>query len=207
MSKVDQVLLFWKEQDPNVGSMLLRSNAKEIAEADKNEVVSHLPDLRGKKILELAAGIGRFTDYFSSEASHVTAVDFAPQFIDAQEKRTNVALICSDAMDLTFEENSFDFVFFNWFLMYLEDDEMELLLQRIARWLKPSGELFFRESCDLKRSGTKKSGYHVNYRSLAEYDAVVKKHFTLVKEGNIKTYVYHFADPFQCYWHCQKQIF
>lgn len=142
MSKVEQVLLFWKEQDPNLGSMLLKSNAKEVAEADKTEVVGYLPDLKGKKILELAAGIGRFTGYFSSVADHVTAVDFVPHFIEAQEKRSNLALICADAMDLKFEENSFDFVFFNGLLMYLEDDEMELLLQRIAGWLKPSGELF-----------------------------------------------------------------
>lgn len=204
MSKLEQVLLFWKEQDPTICSMLLKSNAKEVAEADKNEVIGYLPDLKGKKILELAAGIGRFTSHFSTVADHVTAVDFVPHFIEAQEKRNNVALICSDVMDLTFEENCFDFIFFNGLLMYLEDDEMELLLHRIARWLKPSGELFFRESCDLKRSGPKKSGYHVNYRSLAEYDMAVKKHFKLVKEGNIKTYVYHFADPFQCYWHCRK---
>ena len=89
--------------------------------------------------------------------------------------------------------------------MYLEDDQMKLLFERIHRWLKPQGELFFRESCRVKRIKNTTDGYYANYRTLFEYDQLVKD-FTLVKEGHIQAYVHAFADPLQCYWHCKREL-
>lgn len=48
---------------------------------------------------------------------------------------------------------SIDFVFSNWLLMYLSDDEVKCFIQKILGWLRPGGFLFFRESCN-HRSGT-----------------------------------------------------
>ena len=130
-----------------------------------------------------------------------------PHFLEKNQQDhadfSNVAYICSDVMSLEFEESSFDFVFLHWLLMYLEDDQMKLLFDRIHRWLKLQGELFFRESCRVKRVLNTDDGYYAHYRTLAEYDNLVKK-FTLVKEGHIQAYVHAFADPLQCYWHCKK---
>lgn len=208
MGRVEQVLLFWKEQDPSITSMHLRHNAEEFDEEEKAEVMSYLPPLEGKEILELASGIGRFTHPLSQRGRHVTAVDFAPQLLQKNQKespRDNISFLCCDVMNLSFSEKSFDFIFFNWLLMYLEDDEIEILIQRVNQWLKPGGELFFRESCALKRFQRKTSGYYATYRTLSDYDTLVKS-FSLIKEGSIQTYIHYFADPFQAYWHCQKPM-
>jgi phosphoethanolamine N-methyltransferase len=175
---------------------------------EKAEIISYLPGLQGKRVLDLGAGIGRFTRHFASQAEHLTSADMMPQFVEKNRKDhsdfTNIDYICSDAMQLQLPASSFDFIFIHWLLMYLEDEQMKLLVQSIHRWLKPQGELFFRESCAVVRTESSAKGYYAHYRSLAEYDALVKKRFTLLKEGHVKAYVYAFADPMQCYWHCRK---
>ena len=42
---------------------------------------------------------------------------------------------------------SYDLVFSNWLLMYLEDAELRNLFAKLLCWLRPNGYFFFRESC------------------------------------------------------------
>jgi phosphoethanolamine N-methyltransferase len=205
--RIDKVALYWKEQDPTLQAMYKRSNARYLDIHEKAEIISYLPPLTEKKVLDLGAGIGRFTRHFASAADHVTSTDMMPHFLQKNRRDhadlTNITYICSDVMKLKLEESSFDFIFLHWLLMYLEDAQMKLLMKRIHRWLKPQGEIFFRESCAVKRIKNTQSGYYAHYRTLAEYDALIKD-FTLLKEGHIQAYVHAFADPLQCYWHCRK---
>lgn len=187
--------------------MYIRTNGAYLDLHEKPEIISYLPNLKGKKVLDLGSGIGRFTWHFASHSQHVTSTDLMPHFVEKNQQDhadfSNVTYICSDVMKLEFEKASFDFVFLNWLLMYLEDEQMKLLCDRIHSWLKPQGDLFFRESCAVKRKKNTTNGYYAHYRTLAEYDALLKA-FTLVKEGHIQAYVHAFADPLQCYWHCRK---
>jgi phosphoethanolamine N-methyltransferase len=209
MGRIEKVSLYWKQQDPTLQSMYKKPNAQYLDEHEKPELLSYFPDLKGKMILDLGAGIGRFTRYFSSLADHLTTVDMAPHLVEKNRQDhadcSNVTFLCSDAMSLQIEDQSFDFIFINWLLMYLEDKEVEDLMERIDRWLKPAGALFFRESCDVSRSKNTKNGYYAHYRTLSYYDQLVNKRFILVKEGHIRAYVNCFADPLQCYWHCRKK--
>jgi len=50
---------------------------------------------------------------------------------------------------------SFDVIFSNWLLMYLSDQELSRLVEKMLGWLAPGGFLFFRESCN-HQSGTAK---------------------------------------------------
>lgn len=43
---------------------------------------------------------------------------------------------------------SIDFIFSNWLLMYLSDDEIKTFITKSLSWLRPGGFLFFRESCN-----------------------------------------------------------
>ncbi|HEX2579869.1 MAG TPA: methyltransferase domain-containing protein [Rhabdochlamydiaceae bacterium] len=205
--RIDKASLYWKQQDPTLAAMYKRASGGSLDLIEKPEVISYLPNLKGKKVLDMGAGIGRFTHHFASQAAHVTSTDMIPHFIAKNQQDharfSNVDYLCSHAMDMTFDKFSFDFVFLNWLLMYLEDDQIIILIERIYDWLKPHGELFFRESCALKRIKNTRDGYYAHYRTLAEYDALIKG-FTLVKEGHIQAYVHAFADPLQCYWHCKK---
>lgn len=205
--RIDKAALYWKQQDPTLQSMYKRPSAADLNEHEKSEIISYLPDLKQKKVLDLGSGIGRFTRHFASQADHLTSTDLMPHFVEKNRQDhadlTNVSYICSDVRKLQFEPASFDFVFLHWLLMYLEDEQMKLLFKQIHHWLKPRGELFFRETCAIHRTLNTKDGYFAHYRTLTEYDKAIKN-FTLLKEGHVQAYVYAFADPLQCYWHCRK---
>ena len=50
---------------------------------------------------------------------------------------------------------SVDFVFTNWLLMYLSDEEAIRFLANVFRWLRPGGHLHLRESCSEPSTGKK----------------------------------------------------
>ncbi len=198
----------WLKSEASVYSMIRKPNLESFDQEEREELIGHLPDLKGKKVLELGAGVGRFSGYLAKQAAGLTAVDLVPQFIQKNRQDNadcpNVTFLVSDVMDIEFKEGFFDFIFINWLFMYLEDREVEGLLKKIGKWLSPKGELFFRESCDLKRSKWAMGDYFAHYRDPWFYESLVGKSFTLVKEGYIKTYVDHFGNPFHCFWHYQK---
>ena len=107
-------------------------------------------------------------------------------------------------MDLEFKENYFDFIFINWLFIYLDDNEIILLIDRMHRWLKAGGQLFLRETWNVKRKKNTKDGYYAHYRTLAFYEKILKGKFKIVKEGSMQSYIHHFADPHQAFWLCEK---
>lgn len=53
------------------------------------QVLSLLPPFKGKTVLELGAGIGRFTGELAKEADQVIALDF----IESVVKKVNISLL------------------------------------------------------------------------------------------------------------------
>ena len=51
---------YWKEhsKEPTVKEMMLDSHAEDIGKLEQPEILSMLPDLEGKDVVELGAGIG-----------------------------------------------------------------------------------------------------------------------------------------------------
>jgi len=100
-------------------------------ETDHEGVLSILPSYEGKSVLELGAGIGRFTGELAKEAGHVLALDFIDSVIKKNEEINgqiykNITFKCADVTspELNIEDNSIDLVFSNWLLMYLNDEEV-----------------------------------------------------------------------------------
>lgn len=194
-------------QKADLESMYLNSQAKILDAAEREEIVGYLPDLKGKTVLDLGSGIGRFTRFFANHASRLISVDMTPQFVEKNRSKhadcQNVRFVCSDAMNFDVEQNSVDFIFLNWLFMYLEEGEVEILLERMDQWLKPKGEIFVRESCAARYVKNTEGDYHAHYRTLFDYDTMLKKRFWVVKEGHIQAHVDAFANPLQCFWHCR----
>jgi phosphoethanolamine N-methyltransferase len=123
----------------------------EFEAADREETWQLVPQLSGARVAELGGGIGRFTGRLSRAAAHVTCIELVPEFIEINRARhqalANIDFALADVMDAHFEENSLEFVFANWILLYLSDKEMEILVKRMAGWLTAQGKIFFRETC------------------------------------------------------------
>ena len=99
----------------------------------------------------------RFSGKIALQAASVTAVDFMQSFVEKNRKKnghmSNINFLQADVTKLNFPSNSFDLVFSNWLLMYLEEKEVESLFRKCFDWLSPKGFLFFRESCFYQSGG------------------------------------------------------
>ncbi|XP_065840487.1 uncharacterized protein [Oscarella lobularis] len=213
---------FWEmhSSQASMEKMFLDSHAKEIESVEKPELLSFLPNFDGKRILELGAGIGRFTGEFASKAKHVTAVEFMAKYLEVNKETnarySNIDFLCCDVTKLHLE-NSYDFVFTNWLLTYLTDEEISTLLRKAVRWLPEGGHLFFRESCffqsgDAKLGSDDPSKYRhpLSYHSFID-SAVVKEEavgkwssLQLVWSRSLQAYIKFKSSPNQVCWLCEK---
>lgn len=185
--------------------MLLDSNANELSDNEMPEILSILPTFKSKKVIELGAGIGRFTTVLAKQASHVTAVDFIEKFIQKNQESnssySNIDYVCGDVTRLELRKNEYDMVFSNWLLMYLDDDEVLDLAEKCLNSIKVGGYLFFRESCFHASGNIKevpKSENPTQYRSPSTYINFIQ---SKVIEENGEQYGFElvFARPSRTY--------
>ena len=200
---------FWEKRPATVAGMLL-GEPEGLDQAERAQILAQLPPLEGTDILELGAGIGRYTSHLAQRASHVTAVEFVKKFLDQNRIATapfnNISYYCTNVMNLDFEPGSFDFVFISWLLMYLDDCQMVLLRDRIRRWVRVGGTVFFRESCFVGSSGGPPSKDNpARYRPDSEYSRLFEDDFRLLHRGNVKVYEERFNNPHQYYWLVQRR--
>ena len=199
---------FWANKPSTVGGMTLLSDA-DLDEAERADILSQLPSLSQMDVLELGAGIGRYTSHFIHMARHVTVVDFVEKFVEENRRTTshcnNTSYYCADVMGLEFDDRSFDFIFINWLFMYLDDVQVEQLRGRIHRWLRDNGQVFLRESCFGGSTGTPPAPDNpTRYRSDTYYTRLFETHFVLQHRGNVKVYEERYHNPHQHYWLFQK---
>ncbi|XP_019709528.1 phosphoethanolamine N-methyltransferase isoform X2 [Elaeis guineensis] len=214
---------YWMEhsKDLTVAAMMLDSRATNLDKEERPEVLSLLPPYKGKSVLELGAGIGRFTGELAKEAGHVLALDFIENVIKKNESInghfTNTSFMCADVTspDLLIEEESVDLIFSNWLLMYLSDNEVERLAERMVKWLKVGGYIFFRESCFHQSGDSKRKTNPTHYREPRFYTKVFKECHTFNGVGNsfelslitfkcIRAYVRNKKNQNQICWLWQK---
>lgn len=109
-------------------------------------VLPHLPE-EPFSLLELACGAGRWAFSLAPRLTSYIGVDIsAPQINVAREitrsnGRDNFDFRLGDAMDFEAPPASFDVIFLGSCSMYVDDDSLRLLLDRVRTWLKPGGLL------------------------------------------------------------------
>ena len=209
LEKGSASLEFWGQKPATILGMVLNEDSVGLDQAERADILAQLPPLEGTKILELGSGIGRYTSHFAQESSQVTAVDFIDKFVDqnrqVNSQFNNISYHCSDVMALDFEPGSFDFIFMNWLLMYLDDENIALLRDKVRGWLRAGGMVFYRESCFVGASGRAcESDEITRYRSDVQYTKLFDDGFTLRHRGKVKVYEQRFGNPHQHYWLYQR---
>jgi len=201
-------LSFWQQQESNSQGMMLNHRATELDKLEQEEIISYLPNLKDKKVLELGAGIGRYTKHFAVLAQWVTVVDFVEKFIEQNKINNpdvlNITYSCKNVIDIEFPSQTFDFIFVNWLFMYLEDKDVELLIPRIHTYLQQKGTLFLRESC-FNSSNPNSPHTNSHYREPKFYESLLLEKFDLLLKGNIRVYERIFNNPNQIFWLLQKK--
>jgi phosphoethanolamine N-methyltransferase len=181
---------YWKEHsvEPSVEAMMLDSQASKLDLEERPEILSLLPSYKGKDVIELGAGIGRFTGEIAKSAGHVVAMDFMDNLIkkneDVNGHYNNIEFKCADVTspDLDIAPGSADLVFSNWLLMYLSDEEVSDLVRRAMQWLRPGGHVFIRESCFHQSGDHKRKNNPTHYRQPSQYTKAFEQMH--IKEGD-----------------------
>lgn len=94
----------------------------------------------GERILDLAAGTGASSAVLAKAGAEVVACDLSEGMIEVGRRRhPDIEFVQGDALDLQFEEASFDAVTISWGLRNIPDPERAL--REMARVVRPRGRL------------------------------------------------------------------
>ncbi|EPB65997.1 hypothetical protein ANCCEY_14916, partial [Ancylostoma ceylanicum] len=106
----DSFKTFWDKYSdkPDTNSMMLNQTANDLEASDRAEILSSLPILTNKDVVDIGAGIGRFTTVLAETARWVHSTDFIESFIAKNQERNahlgNISYQIGDAVNLQMEE-------------------------------------------------------------------------------------------------------
>ncbi|NNC86158.1 MAG: methyltransferase domain-containing protein [Bacteroidia bacterium] len=96
------------------------------------------------KVLEIGCGTGLFTKkVYDKTKAQITAIDISPELLEqAKVKLPEAEFLVEDAMNMKYDDNTFDVVFGSSVLHHLD---MEKAMTELFRVLKPGGRFVFAE--------------------------------------------------------------
>lgn len=105
----EDVAEFYDEEAASYDDRFESAAGKYIHQRQVSIILEQLEDIDGKKILEIAAGTGRFTRVLAEQGADVYVVDISRSMLkENQSSTSNVDYIQGTASDLPFEDRSFD---------------------------------------------------------------------------------------------------
>lgn len=168
------------EQDPENLALKIRD--------ETTKVFDWLPDLQGKSVLDLGAGVGQWTFRFAErQAKKVTAVEYADGLAKIGIKEAmrrgfdNVVFFSSPAEEF-FSPELFDVIFISGLFVYLNDDQAEKLLLNLIKMTGKETYLLLRDGSGIpkrheinnKFSDHLQTEYSAIYRTPDEYTAIFR---------------------------------
>ena len=199
----DKVKGFWDAQAKKSKHLKLEGIAnleedpkllEEKIETEKRRVMGKVSLDSSKRVLDLGAGVGQWSLRFSELAKEVVAVEYSTDMCDLARGEAvnlgvgNIEFITLPAQDYQSDE-PFDFIFISGLLIYLDDEECELLTTRCAEHTRPGAELLLRDGTGIKGrhvinnkySEDLDAYYSATYRTPEQYIDLFTRHgFLLV---------------------------
>lgn len=161
-----------------------------VAAMENQFIISHVGELKGKKILDVGCGFGESAVYFALKGAEVIAVDISPEMIRFAKELANrygvaINFVVSAAEELRFENESFDIVYCANLLHHLSISNRIGFLERMHRVLKNGGWFYswdplvynpaikiYRRIADEVRS---KDEVPLNFRILKDFKKIFSK--------------------------------
>ncbi len=180
------------EQDPQNLDLKIRHETQ--------KVFSWLPDIAGKSVLDLGAGVGQWTFRFQQRgARQITAVEFSASLVEIgqlevqQRGITNVEFVHS-AAETYRSSHSFEVVFISGLMIYLNDDQAETLVMHLKQHTTPESIILLRDGTGVgeryeinnRFSAHLNTDYSATYRTTQQYQDLFDRHgFTLIEQDNM----------------------
>jgi ubiquinone/menaquinone biosynthesis C-methylase UbiE len=129
----------------SIDDVLVRECFEAPTALENRFILSRMGNLRGKRLLDIGAGLGESSVYFALQGARVTMTDISPGMVQtgrelARRYGVEVEAVVSKAEDLGVASEAFDFVYIANTIHHVRD--RDALFQKIHRALKPGG-LFF----------------------------------------------------------------
>lgn len=155
-------------------------NAGDFRFREESLIVRRL--LRGVEhngtVLDLGSGVGCWTEEFARSFSQVVAVEGSSALYPALEKRcapySNVQTIHGNVLSCE-SGGQYSLVFLGGLLMYLDENDIIALLQKLIPCIGPDGIILCRESTVRGETVTSTGEYPVVYRSVSDYKRIFKQ--------------------------------
>jgi len=134
----------WAGSTP-IDDVLVRECFEAPTALENRFILSRMGDLRGKRMLDIGAGLGESSVYFALQGAKVTMTDISPGMVQtgqelARRYGVGVEGIVSEAEDLGVAAETFDFVYIANTIHHVRN--RDALFQKIHRALKPGGCFF-----------------------------------------------------------------
>ncbi|MDD4013841.1 MAG: methyltransferase domain-containing protein [Candidatus Omnitrophica bacterium] len=100
-------------------------------------LLESFPDLAGRTVLEVGCGKGRFTGALSEKGARCTGVDISSELLAEARRINKGTYLKASAVNLPFEEGTFDYVFSVEVIEHIPD--MEKMFREAGRVLKKDG--------------------------------------------------------------------
>jgi SAM-dependent methyltransferase len=134
----------WAGSTP-IDDVLVRECFEALTAMENRFILSRMGDLKGKRLLDIGAGLGESSVYFALQGAQVTMTDISPGMVRtgrelARKHGVEIEGIVSQAEDLGVPADRYDFVYIANTIHHVQD--RDALFQKIHRALKPGGRFF-----------------------------------------------------------------
>jgi trans-aconitate methyltransferase len=133
---------------------------------------------RSGAALDLGCGVGYWAEYFAGHFAKVVAIEASLPLYEATRKRcspyANVEAINADVMALE-PEDRYELVFLGGMLMYLNENDVISLLQKLTPFLNSGGIILCRETTVRSGTVTRQGEYQAVYRSVSTYREIFQQ--------------------------------
>lgn len=197
----------FQKNNPYSVTMYQDNNAELVRERNEHEIKKLIPYLEidtAAKVLDIACGIGRWADALSGDIAEYCGIDFSPELIQIANERNrkeNFNFYVGSALQLNtiMSENKkecFNKVLLIGILMYLNDNDVDSLLQQVEQCCAEHATICIREPIGIEDRLTLKDfyseeladNYNAIYRTRNELNqffakSLSSKGFSIKREG------------------------
>ncbi|MBV9771143.1 MAG: class I SAM-dependent methyltransferase, partial [Bryobacterales bacterium] len=134
----------WAHQTP-LAKIAVREAFEAPTAVENRAILALMGDIRGKRLLDVGAGLGESSVYFALMGANVTALDLSPGMVDCavalgRAHGVSIRGLVQSGERLDVPEEYFDIVYVANTIHHVTDKE--LLFRQIHRALKPGGRFF-----------------------------------------------------------------
>ena len=174
-------------------TMYQDSEVVEKRHRDESKIVLEKLDINNKKIFEIGCGIGRWAEVFKDECDSYLGIDYSKNLIDIANKTYNYDNCYFQEMsatDLKIDELKlyppFDLILVIGVLIYLNDDDIEKMIEEINKVSDENTIIYIRETISYMDTRlTLKDFYSEDLNE--EYNAIYRTEKELLEFfGNLK---------------------